>query len=218
MKLYLSSFLLGNDPAPLVQMAGPNARCALILNALDNAPEARAQFQSSQTNALSELGFYVEELDLRSYFTSSDRLSSDLEAFDLLWVNGGNVFILRKAMRQSGLDKILPTLLAQRRIIYAGFSAAAVIASSDLRGLTPSPASYEALSGYQDGLVWEGLQLIPAPIVVHYDSDHPGCDQAAEEARYYKQNGIPHRLLRDGEAWVVDGGREFVAGWPDRTS
>lgn len=134
----------------------------------------------------------------------------------MLWVNGGNAFILRKAMRQSGLDVILPTLLAQCHIVYAGFSAAAVIASSDLRGLTPSAASHEPLTGYDDGLLWEGLQIIPTAIVVHYDSDHPGRDQAAEEARFYKRNGIPHRLLRDGEALVIDGDREFVAGWPDR--
>ncbi|MDO7836639.1 Type 1 glutamine amidotransferase-like domain-containing protein [Sphingobium sp. HBC34] len=218
MKLYLSSFLLGNDPAPLIRMAGNNARCALILNALDNAPEAREQFRSSQTTVMSKLGFSVKELDLRSYFTSKDQLASDLRAFDMLWVNGGNAFILRKAMRQSGLDMLLPTLLAQKRIVYAGFSAAAVIASSDLRGLTPSAASYEALSGYNDGLIWEGLQIISAAIVVHYDSDHPGRDQAADEARYYQQNNIPHRLLRDGEALVIDGSSEFVAGWPDRVS
>lgn len=215
MRVYLSSFLLGNDPARLVQLAGGRMRCGLILNALDNAPDARGRFRSCQTKALLDLGFSVEEIDLRSYF-ANDRIADVLQSFDILWINGGNAFILRKAMRQSGLDVLLPNLLAQDAILYAGFSAAAVIASDDLRGLTPSAASHVHLNEYDDGLLWEGLRITPAAIVVHYDSDHPGSQQAAEEAEYYRQNGIAYRVLRDGEALVIDGELEVVAGWPSR--
>lgn len=216
MRVYLSSFLVGNDPSPLIRMAGQDARCALILNALDNAPDAREQFRNSQTTALTELGFSVDELDLRHYFSKKEQLAEDLKAFDLVWINGGNAFILRKALHQSGLAPLLPDLLSRDEIVYAGFSAAAVIASFDLKGLTPSEASYKPLASYDDGLIWHGLNILPFAIVVHHASDHPGRAQAAEEAAYYQRNGIPHYLLHDGEALVIDGATTLLSGWPDK--
>jgi dipeptidase E len=215
MRIYLSSFLLGNEPSQLVRLSGEKRRCALILNALDNAPEARTRFLESQTAGLEALGFSVRELDLRCYFAAPEQLGSDLAAFDVLWVTGGNAFILRKAMRQSTLDTTLPTLLARNELVYAGFSAAAVIAGADLKALTPSPASFEPLAGYANELIWEGLNILPFALVVHHDSDHPGRAAAAEEAAYHQWARVPHRLLRDGEALVIDGSRTFIAGSRD---
>ena len=42
MRLYLSSFDLGNRPEELVALAGSARRAAAIVNALDHWPEARA--------------------------------------------------------------------------------------------------------------------------------------------------------------------------------
>jgi dipeptidase E len=65
MRLYLSSFKLGNQPARLVSLVGRGKRVALIMNALDNGQEARDKWLASQMEALHQLGFVVEELDLR---------------------------------------------------------------------------------------------------------------------------------------------------------
>jgi len=66
MRLYLSSFDLGDRPEELVALAGSARRAAII--ALDNRPEGRAVWLKEQTNKLVGLGFSVVELDLRSYF------------------------------------------------------------------------------------------------------------------------------------------------------
>lgn len=214
MRLYLSSFLLGNAPEALVDLVGPSACCCLVLNALDNLPEARDRFQISQMAALTALGLRVEELDLRQFFDQPDQLRLALHQFDTLWITGGNAFILRKAMRQSGFNALIGDLLAQDAIAYAGFSAAAVVTHDSLAALAPSAAADQPLKGYRPGVILEGLGITAEAIVVHYDSDHPGRLQAAEEAAYYRQNGIPHRLLRDGEALLVRDGITTVVGKP----
>src|SRR6195256_3482543 len=74
MRLYLSSFDLGDRPEELVGLTGSARRAAIILNALDNRPEGRAVWLKEQTDKLVGLGFSVVELDLRSYFGASDQL------------------------------------------------------------------------------------------------------------------------------------------------
>jgi dipeptidase E len=66
--------------------------------------------------------FFAEELDLREYFD------------DAVWINGGNAFPLRRAMRQSGFDLVIRELLQADKIVYAGFSATACCAAAALRG------------------------------------------------------------------------------------
>ena len=72
MRLYLSSFDLGDRPEELVALTGSARRAAIIVNALDHRPERRAVWLREQTHKLVGLGFSVVELDLRSYFGAPD--------------------------------------------------------------------------------------------------------------------------------------------------
>lgn len=58
MRLYLSSFDIGDDPDELVKLA-PHGRVGIIMNALDNRPEGRQKWQIAQTEKLEGLGFSV---------------------------------------------------------------------------------------------------------------------------------------------------------------
>ena len=107
MRLYLSSFDLGDRPEELVALTGLARRAAIIVNALDNRPKERAIWLKEQTVKVVGLGFRVTELDLRSYFKTPDGLSKFLADKDVVWINGGNAFILRRAMRQSGFDVLI---------------------------------------------------------------------------------------------------------------
>jgi len=185
-------------------------RAAITVNALDHREEARAQWFDSQSRKLQALGFTVEELDLRQFFHSRERLGDRLREFDVIWVNGGNAFILRRAMRQSGFDSVIADLLEQDRIVYAGFSAAAVIASSTLRALERVSDPTEVPPGYDLAVVWDGLQLLPFSLVVHFESDHPASALVGDEIDFYKRHQMPYQTLRDGEAYVVDGARSEV--------
>ncbi len=205
MRLYLSSFDVGNHPDELVALAGQARRVAIILNALDHRPQARTGWLDRQTSKLAGLGFGVVELDLRNYFRASEPLRQFLGDVDLVWINGGNAFILRRAMKQSGFDAIVRDAIARDAIVYAGFSAAAV---------TDNP--HEVPAGYDPEIVWDGLGIVPFAIAVHYQSDHPESASVEREIAFYEASGIPYRTLRDGEALVIHGERERIVGSHDR--
>jgi dipeptidase E len=96
-------------------------------NATDTSPDWRARWLTDQSAKLSALGFSVVELDLRSFFGAPDKLETFLGGIGLVWIDGGNAFVLRQAMRQSGFDLLIKASVTRDEIVYAGFSAAAVI-------------------------------------------------------------------------------------------
>lgn len=212
MRLYLSSFDLGNRPEELVALAGAARRAAIIVNALDHRPEARATWLRKQTDKLVDFGFSVTELDLRRYFGAPDELQGFLNGIDLVWINGGNSFILRRAMKQSRFDVLIKSAVARDSIVYAGFSAAAVIASDSLKGLELTDNTEEVPSGYDEDIVWEGLGFIPFALAVHYKSDHPESESVDREVAFYEATGIPYRTLRDGEVLIVRDNETRVVG------
>lgn len=63
-------------------------------------------------------------IDLKEYFNQQEHLEQRVESLDLLWVCGGNTFILRHAMKLSGLDEILRKFHQKKHpLIYGGESA-----------------------------------------------------------------------------------------------
>jgi dipeptidase E len=212
MRLYLSSFDLGDRPEELVALAGSARRAAIIVNALDHRPEGRAIWLKQQTDKLVGLGFSVVELDLRSYFGAPDGLKRFLSDIDLVWINGGNAFILRRAMKQSGFDLLIKSAVARDEIVYAGFSAAAVITFDSLKGLELTDDPEDVPSGYDANIVWEGLGFVPFALAVHFRSDHPESASVDREIAFYEAGRIPYRTLRDGEVLVIHDRREKIVG------
>jgi len=191
-RLYLSSSELGHRPQALVALAGHGARVALIMNALDTFAEERERCLGTGKQALEALGFRVEELDLRTCFGAPDRLAQALESKELLWVNGGNTFVLRRAMSQSGFDALVRERVAADGLVYAGFSAGVCCAAPSLRGV-------ELLDEPPPDPMWEGLGLIDYYVAVH----HP----IQGVVGYYREHAMPYVALRDGEVLVVEGDR-----------
>lgn len=184
---------------------GPGKNAVVILNALDYKPDSRTKFLGSETEMLKGLDFEVQELDLRQYFGEEKALEEFLKQKDLVWVNGGNTFLLRRAMKQSGFDNVIKNLLAEDKIVYAGFSAACAVLHKDLHGIEFSDDPNVIVDGYNKGIIWDGLGLLDFNIAVHYDSDHPESKAANEEIEYYKKNNIPYKPLRDGEVIIING-------------
>lgn len=215
MRLYLSSFDLGDRPEELVALTGLGRRAAIILNALDHRGEQRAAWLKEQTDKLAALGFNVVEFDLRSYFGAPDRLKTFLSDIDIVWINGGNAFILRRAMKQSGFDMLIKSAVARDEMVYAGFSAAAVVAFDSLKGLEIIDDPQEVPAGYDANIVWDGLGFIPFALAVHFKSDHSESESVDREIAFYEASGIPYRTLRDGEALVIHDHREKIVGFRD---
>lgn len=204
MKLYLSSFGLGSKPLWLRQFAGKRSKVGLILNALDYKQVSRERFSVSQTAELESLGFIVEELDLRKYFGKKEDLDTALRALDMLWVTGGNTFVLRRAMRQSGFDIVGTSLITSETLLYGGFSAGCVVLHPDLRGIEYSDDPAIVPPQYEAEVIWQGLGLIPFRLAVHYQSDHPETESTDLEIAYYQSRNYKYETLRDGEVLVIE--------------
>ena len=137
MRLYLSSFRVGDHPENLIALVGEDSRRTVVIaNAMDDAPpDVRRAGVELELAALADLGFDAVELDLRDYFAQQQRLRRELAGVSMAWLRGGNVFMLRYALYRSGGDVVLYELLAANALVYAGYSAGPCVLSPSLRGL-----------------------------------------------------------------------------------
>lgn len=182
-------------------------KTAIIMNAQDNVlPERRSERLQEEIERLTKLGLQPEELDLRNFFGKTDELKEYIRQFDYFWVRGGNVFLLRRAYKQSGFDNLLVELLRNDKVAYGGFSAGICILAPSLKGIEIVDPKDDVSEGYDKAVVWDGLGVLEYAIAPHYKSDHPESADIDKCVDYFKENGIPYKTLRDGEAIVIDGG------------
>ncbi len=211
MRLYLSSYGLGKNPERMVSLLGENKRTAIIMNAQDNVLHtSRSRRLQIEIEQLSELGLKPEELDLRNYFCKPKDLKTALAQFGCFWVRGGNVFLLRRAYRQSGFDKLLVDLLEGDKATYGGFSAGICVLAPSLKGIELVDSKDEVSDGYDRAVIWDGLGVIKYSIAPHYKSDHPESADINKCVDYFIEHNMPYKTLRDGEAIVVNGKYEEI--------
>ena len=207
MRLYLSSFRMGNDFERLVEALPARAPVAVVSNAVDFiAPEARLAYARNVFDPIEHFrrhGLDARDLDLRGYFGRPAALKSVLADARLVWANGGNAFLLRRAMRQSGLDELLRERVPAGDLIYGGWSAGAVVVGPSLRGLHLMDDPDVTIDGYEIDPVWEGLGLVDFVLVPHFESAHPERDAAARAVAWLAGQGVPYRALRDGEVFIA---------------
>ena len=127
-----------------------------------------------------------------------------LAAHRLLWVRGGNTFVLRVALARAGADSVLSDLLGRDALVYAGYSAGCCVLAPSLRGLELVDPPGDVRTAYGVEPQWEGLGLIPHAIVPHFRSDHPERELVESLHAHYVNLGVPHRTLSDGDALVID--------------
>lgn len=205
MKAYLSSYRFGNDADKLITLVGNNKKAAVIPNALDFSTdlERRAVSMSEQVEGLKRLGFEPTEIDLRDFFNTTQDLQNELQNYGLIWVRGGNTFVLRRAFQESGFDNwLIQQSKEQSNLVYAGYSAGICILSPSLRGLETCDDPNILPSGYKEQLIWEGLNLVPYYFAPHYKSDHPESVLVDQTVEYYIHNKMLFKALRDGDVLI----------------
>lgn len=84
---------------------------------------------------LTEIGFDAEILDLRNFFNNSESLKERLKNAKAFYVLGGNVFVLRTAMKLSGFDIYLREIATEPDYLYSGFSSGICVLAKDLHGI-----------------------------------------------------------------------------------
>lgn len=222
MRLYLSSYRMGDRAGALLALLGRAQRAAIVSNALDNtSPRARDIYREEVYDPRAELGslgISAVDLDLRKYFGRQESLAADLARYDLVWVIGGNVFTLRRAMKQSGFDIVIGEMLVRDEIVYGGFSAGAVVAGPSLEGFELMDDPDELPAGYAPGPVLKGLGLIDFAPVPHFRSQHPESGAAERTVRYLAARRRPFRALHDGEVIVTTGASSMLPAELRRTA
>jgi dipeptidase E len=210
MRLYLSSYRLGDRPADLLALMRGGRRAIVISNALDAIPRGvRVMYEATvydQRAAFAAIGVDADHLDLRAYFGHQAGLRERLAANDLVWVTGGNSFLLMRAMVQSGFIPLIREMLARDRIVYGGYSAGAVVATPSLRGIDLMDAPHEIAESYEPAAIWDGMGLVDFSIVPHYRSNHPESPLAEKVTDYLTASKTKFITLRDGEVFIRDDG------------
>jgi dipeptidase E len=199
----------------LAELAGKKRKALVIANACDGFdPAKRGPRVERELEALAALGFWAEELDLRRHFRpGGDRqgLKAELYSTGLIWARGGNAFVLRRAMAQSGFDHVLTEALRRDDLVFGGYSGGIAVLAPNLKGIELVNDTASAPEGYDPAVIWEGLGILPWSVIPHYKSPHwssPGIDKVVA---YLQEHGLPFRTLTDGEALVIDGEREELA-------
>jgi dipeptidase E len=207
MKLLLSSF--GPSPphdAALAELAGKplgDVRVAYIENAFDNYPDQDPRDEGRES--LRRAGYAYELVDLREWRGDKPGLRAALGRFDAFLLAGGNPYYLRSLMKVTGADEIIRDRVADGAV-YAGASAAAVVAGPTLRHFDELDDPGEA-----EELIWDGLGLTPIVIAPHVDNPDfgVGCRKAGD---LLERDGYPVRRITDAQALVIDGETERVVG------
>jgi len=214
MRLYLSSFRLGNKPEAMLDLLSGKKKVAVIANATDlKTPEDRAASVDREFDDLRSLGLEPEEIDLRHFFGKPEELRRSIEHFDMLWVRGGNAFILRRAFKQSGADKIIKDLLVEDKIVYAGYSAGPDMLTTSLKGTEIVDDPNIVPEGYEPAIIWEGLGVLPYAFAPHYESPgHPETEAVGKMVKYFSEKGEIYKALHEGQAIVVNGNEEMIVG------
>lgn len=204
--MYLSSYRLGDNPQHLVDLIGSSKKAAVIPNALDFSTEIdrRNEEVMREIKDLKQLGLQSEEVDLRNYFGKPEELAKRLSEFGMIWVRGGNTFVLRRAFKESGMDEWLIGQKENKELVYAGYSAGVCILSPTLKGLETVDDPNIISEGYQKDIIWDGLGLISFAFAPHYQSNHPESEAVNKEVEYYVKNGIEYKTLHDGEVIIID--------------
>lgn len=202
MKLYLSSYKVGNETTSLLKMLNGKKKIGYIPNALDFATDLDRKEKSEQGDIqeLNLLGLETERIDLKEYFGKEAELRKKVGELGAIYVRGGNTFTLRQAMKLSGLDNILLNM-KDNDFIYAGYSAGCCVLSPSLESSAlvdnPDIHPYELKE-----TIWTGLGIIPYNFLPHFDSDHPESNDVDKELAFCIEKGLPYKTIKDGEVII----------------
>lgn len=205
MKFYLSSYEIGNETEQLKKLV-PKRKIGYIPNARDFTsadPERRARRNEKDMGSLRDLGFEVELVNLQDYFGKQNELKKKLGDLGAVFISGGNVFVLRQAMRLCSLDEILQELREKSDFLYAGYSAAGCVLAPNLK-VYEIVDKVDAPYHEQKEVIWEGLGFVEWAFMPHWDSNHTESEDIGKAILFCKENDISYRAIRDGEVVVIE--------------
>ena len=199
MILYLSSQKFGDNYSFLKEWISKNSnKILLIANALDYKDTSTvSNIIHEDKHLLSHIGFDVTIVDLKDYFEKHEELKKICRKFNNICVIGGNVFILREAMKYSGFDKYLKEISKKDNYLYIGYSAGGCVLSQnlDIYKKVDDPVDF-----YNKGkIIYDGIELIDYQFIPHYKSNYYKAYLIDEIVDTCKKENIKYKALKDGE-------------------
>src|SRR5437868_5482116 len=129
MRLFLSSYRAGTHNAELLKFIKGTNKVAFISNAKDyKSQDERSKSMGENFDFWRSIGVEATEIDLRPYFHKSGA-EKLLGGFNFVWLAGGNTFLLRRALKYTGLDEFLVKKVREGSLIYGGESAGAIMSA-----------------------------------------------------------------------------------------
>lgn len=199
MILYLSSKKFGNNGKFLKDwISNHNNKILLISNALDIKEKEKVDKNVKEDiNLLEKIGFKVDTIDLKKYFDKYEELEEICKKYNSLCVIGGNVFVLRAAMKYSGFDRYLKKISKDDNYLYLSYSAGSVVLSKkiDMFKIVDEPIDFYN----KKEIIEEGLNLIDYLFIPHYKSNYHKAYLIDEIVNNCKNNNIKYKAFKDGE-------------------
>lgn len=204
MKLYLSSYELGNEIDYLKNWITENDNnIALIANARDLKEKNESEIKKINNYAklLENVGFKVDIVDLKKYFNNNEELYLDFKKYKAFCVIGGNVFVLRQAMKLSGFDKFLVDN-KDNNILYMSWSAGSCVLSNSLKGLELVDNPVNPYN--EDAIIYDGIGFLEDLFVPHYKSNHKESELIDNLVEYLEKNNIKFNAFHDGDVLIKE--------------
>ena len=204
MNLYLSSYRIPNlaELESLLGQPAHKTKVALIPNAKDYHPKKlRAEKILESLEYFSALGFKAKVVDLQIYNNPSI-LETELHSYDLIWVLGGNSFVIRSEIEKTGFDNVIRNSLNQGKT-YGGESAGAIIAGNSLEGIEAADDPK-----FAEKVIYQGMNLTN-----HFILPHVGNQQYSEAINIAKRTHKDDKSmieLTDSQVYLVKGGSTRV--------
>jgi dipeptidase E len=204
MRLYLSSFKVGEQSQLLASMLG-DGQLGYVANALDHVTDQAwlENWINSDIEQLAALGLGTRHLDLRDFFASDREIGLAISEFSGIWISGGNVFVLRQAMKLSGLDAWLLGDRVPEGFVYGGYSAACCVLAPSLKAyaIVDDPTVHPYAQSAET--VWDGLGILDFAFMPHFESQHSESKLIDQEIAFCEEHAIAYRTFRDGEVLIL---------------
>lgn len=140
--------------------------------------EKDKQFVKDSRDELIEIGFQVEDVDLK---INKKKLRRKIEDCDLIYINGGNTFYLLEWIRKSGLDNYLSELIDSGKP-YIGVSAGSIITGPNIESAGWDTNWDKNITKLKD---LSGLNLVPFAIIPHFtDKDKDLLEIKSKKVTY----------------------------------
>ncbi|WP_216693352.1 Type 1 glutamine amidotransferase-like domain-containing protein [Dietzia psychralcaliphila] len=200
MNLLLLSLGVGAVPdfiAEHVARPAPAVRIGYLNDAA--SPYAGAEFVAAERAQLSDLGYVLTDITAAD-FGDAGAFASALDGVDVLYVAGGNTFVLLAALRRHGADAVLVDRV-RAGLPYIGSSAGSVITGPSIEpiSLMDDPSAAPDLADRS------GLGLVETVVIPHADGALPPYPPALI-ARLKDTYGSDYPLtcVNDDQALLVE--------------